>query len=212
MRNIAIACLALCLNTTPVRAADRVALSFDDGPDPHTTPQLLDMLKAAGVVATFCVVGKNVAEWPELVAREHAEGHELCNHSWDHETLTKKNAGWEVSKTDNAIQKAAGVLPTVLRAPYGNIRYVGKCFEGRPVVGWGDKEDTLDWLHRDSARVERVAVAAEPGTIVLMHDIRPTTIEAVPGIIAGLKARGFTFVTVSQIAPDTCGKQKQAQK
>lgn len=190
-----------------------VALSFDDGPDEVLTPRLLDILKEAGVTATFCLVGRRVAQWPSIVRRMYAEGHELCNHSWDHATLTQANVGREIAKTDAAVEAASGARPRILRAPYGNTQYVGSCYTGRPFVGWGAWDDqkqeyvggdTLDWLHRSPPYITRAAVGTRPESIVLMHDIHRTTIASVPGIIAGLKARGFRFVHASQLWRSRC--------
>ncbi len=194
-----------------------VAPSFDDGPHVTFTPKLLDILKAKGVTATFCLVGQRVRQWPEIVKRIYSEGHQLCNHSWSHPLLTAGNVGREIAKTDEAIAEAIGIKgfkAPILRAPGGNIHYIGNCYDGRPFVGWGSwdgKEyvggDTLDWLHRSVRHIMRVAASAKPGEIVLMHDIHKTTIDSVPGIIEGLKARGMRFVHASVLWKHHCAPQ-----
>jgi peptidoglycan/xylan/chitin deacetylase (PgdA/CDA1 family) len=105
--------------------SDAVALTFDDGPDPVNTPALLDLLKEQGVKATFCVVGFRARDHPEIIARIAAEGHTLCNHSWQHlEGLAQRPAGyvmWDLESTQNAIHKAAPEAKVeYFRAPYGN--------------------------------------------------------------------------------------------
>jgi peptidoglycan/xylan/chitin deacetylase (PgdA/CDA1 family) len=200
-----IAALLMIVTTLPVTAGGVVALSFDDGPDPRLTPRLLDILRRENVVATFCLVGQRVAEHPEIARRMQAEGHELCNHSWNHPKLTRGNVDSQIAKTDAAIGAATGTVPRILRAPGGDIRNVGGCHGGRPFVGWGEHEDTLDWKYRNQSRIARVATEARPGTIILMHDIRPTTVASVPGIIAGLKARGMSFVRASSLWHHRCG-------
>ena len=208
---VVLAAFCYFLAVTAAAAGGRVALSFDDGPDAHLTPRLLDILRGAGVTATFCLVGKRVAQHPDIVRRIHAEGHELCNHSWSHPVLTAGNVGPEISKTDAAIRAATGTVPAILRAPYGAQGSVGSCYGGRPFVGWGGTGDTMDWRYRNAARVANAAVRVHSDEIVLMHDIHATSVAAVPGIIAGLRARGMSFVHASALwrhrcAPRIAGK------
>jgi len=189
-----------------------VALTFDDGPHKTLTPRLLDILRDEGVTATFCLVGQRVRDNPVLVARMRAEGHQLCNHSWSHPHLTRGNVESQISRTDAAIRSASGVAPSILRAPYGATGSVGECYRGRPFVGWGRWDgheyrggDTLDWLHRSVLHVTNAAVRAHDDDIVLMHDIHATTIASMQGIIAGLKARGMSFVHASNLWRNRCG-------
>ena len=198
---------ALCYflaTTSAAMAGGRVALSFDDGPDASLTPRLLDILRDARVTATFCLVGKRVVQHPDIVRRIHAEGHELCNHSWSHPILTGGNVGLEISKTDAVIRTATGTVPAILRAPYGATGSVGSCHSGRPFVGWGGTGDTMDWRYRNAGRVTSVAVKVHSDEIVLMHDIHSTSVAAVPGIIAGLRARGMSFVHASSLWKHRC--------
>lgn len=182
-----------------------VALTFDDGPDPALTPRLLDILAQEGVKATFYVVGRRVAEHPGIVQRAFREGHEIGNHSWSHPVLTQLSNAQvqaEFAKTDAAIEAATGTKPATVRAPYGSQSNRIAQIAARPMVLWDT--DTLDWLYRNSARVTRVADATGAGTIVLMHDVHPTTITAAPALIRGLKERGFRFVTVSDFLSGKC--------
>lgn len=188
----------------PNCAVDRcVALTFDDGPGPYTAT-LLDELAARGAPATFFLVGRNVAKYPELVAREAAQGNALGNHTWDHAWLTKLSAddvAAELDQTSAAIQAAAGLTPTLVRPPYG--AYDDQALEvlaarGDAAICWS--VDTEDWKNRDAGvTTQRALEAAAPGSIILMHDIHPSTVEAVPGIIDGLRAAGYTLVTVPQL-------------
>src|SRR5947209_14325050 len=101
-----------------------VAMTFDDGPSAKLTPKLLDLLAAHHIKATFFLIGENVAEHPEIVAREAREGHEVANHSWSHPNLGKMSDDGvrrELRKTDDAIRNAIGIRPTLLRPPYGNL-------------------------------------------------------------------------------------------
>src|SRR5436853_2474794 len=101
-----------------------IAMTFDDGPSAKLTPKLLELLAAHHIKATFFLIGQNVAENPELVAREAREGHEIANHSWSHPNLAKMfdgGARGQLGKTTEAIRNAAGIGPTLLRPPYGSI-------------------------------------------------------------------------------------------
>jgi peptidoglycan/xylan/chitin deacetylase (PgdA/CDA1 family) len=180
-----------------------VALTFDDGPVADTQ-RLLSMLATEGVRATFFTVGEMVTEHPEMVRAEVAAGDEVGNHSWSHPQLTHLSDSAvrsQVERTAQAIEDAGAPRPTLFRPPYGDIdARVGAdlAAEGQPAILWS--VDTLDWLHRDPNSVYRRAVnGVRPGSVVLMHDIHPTTVTAVPRIIATLKARGYTFVTVSEL-------------
>lgn len=180
-----------------------VALTFDDGPT-ESTRELLDVLAARDVKATFFLVGRNVEKHPELVRREHREGHELAGHSFTHADLgksSKKKITSELSRTQDAIRRATGATPDLMRPPYGSTskQLVKLAREmGMAQVMW--TVDPLDWRNRDSDAVERrVVKSVKPGSIVLLHDIHRTTVRAVPGIIDELKAEGYEFVTASEL-------------
>ncbi len=182
-----------------------VAITFDDGPSPKLTPQLLDMLKARKVKATFFVVGQNAAAYPEIVKRIVDEGHEIGNHSWNHPQLTRLSRAAvdaQMSKTNAAIKAAAGFDPVVMRPPYGatnaalNKHYA--VAYGMKVILWS--VDPLDWKFRNSARVEQSIVSQTgPGGIILAHDIHPSTVAAMPATIDALLAKGYQFATVSEL-------------
>src|SRR3989441_7110330 len=101
-----------------------IAMTFDDGPSAKLTPKLLDLLAAHHIRATFFVIGENVAEHPEIVAREVREGHEIGNHTWSHPNLAKMSDDrirGQLRKTEDAIRSAIGNRPTLMRPPYGSI-------------------------------------------------------------------------------------------
>ena len=180
-----------------------VALTFDDGPA-ESTAELLDVLAARNVRATFFLVGENVVKHPELVRREHEAGHELGDHSYTHADLgnaSEKKVLDQLTRTQDAIRRASGVTPVLLRPPYGSVskRLTRITREmGLAQVLW--TVDPLDWEHRDTRYVEkRVLKAVKPGYVVLMHDIHPTSVKAVPKIIDRLAAEGYAFVTVSEL-------------
>ncbi|WP_272895160.1 polysaccharide deacetylase family protein [Nonomuraea sp. MG754425] len=177
-----------------------VALTFDDGPGVYTD-ELLRHLAAYRARATFFVIGQNVAAHPEVLRRTYEAGHEIGGHTWSHPDLTKLTAAAvraQFARTDQAVKAAIGVTPKLIRPPYGALSASVRRQTRRPMVLWS--VDTLDWLHRDSARVARKAVrSVRPGSIVLFHDIHPTTVAAIPQVLKLLSARGYRFVTVSRL-------------
>ena len=182
-----------------------IAMTFDDGPSATLTPKLLDLLAAHDIKATFFVIGENVAEHPDIVARAAREGHEIANHSWSHPNLAKMSDDGvrrQLWQTDEAIKSATGTRPTLLRPPYGSIterekRWIHDEF-GYQIVLWD--VDPYDWKRPGPAVVRnRILQETRPGSIVLSHDIHPGTIEAMPSTFDALEAKGFKFVTVSEL-------------
>jgi peptidoglycan/xylan/chitin deacetylase (PgdA/CDA1 family) len=193
-----------------------IALTFDDGPMPDTA-RLLRILRRRGVRATFFLVGQMVDEHPELVRQELADGHELGDHSWNHANLPTLSAAGvrsQLSRTQEAVRRAAGVVPEVFRPPYGstNARVAGIARQFKlPQILW--EVDPLDWRDRNTATVQRRVIrGARRGDIVLMHDIHPTTVSAVPAILDRLSKEGFTFVTVSELFGGTLTPGRKYEK
>ena len=182
-----------------------IAMTFDDGPHGTLTPKLLDMLAARRIKATFYVVGQCVAEYPEILKRAAREGHEIASHSWSHPNLGKMSdeaVRNELRKTDDLIKATIGVRPTNMRPPYGSItpRQKGWIHDefGYRVIIWD--VDPFDWKRPGSAVVtSRIVNQAKPGSIILAHDIHPATVEAMPETFDQLLAKGFKFVTVSEL-------------
>lgn len=182
-----------------------IALTFDDGPHATLTPKLLDILKEKGVKATFFVLGQCVEANPDVLQRAVAEGHEIGNHSWDHKAFPKVGASGltsQITNTNAAIEKAGGPKPTLVRPPYGatNSAITKRLNEefGLKVIMWD--VDPLDWKVRNSEHVRsEILKGTKSGSIVLAHDIHPTTVAAMPQTIDELKAKGFQFVTVSEL-------------
>ena len=179
-----------------------IAMTFDDGPSAKLTPKLLDLLAAHHIKATFFLIGQNVAENPEIVARE---GHEIANHSWSHPSLAKMSddgVRGQLRKTEDAIRSAIGNRPSLLRPPYGSItarqkKWINQEF-GYKIVLWD--VDPLDWRRPGPNVVcNRIIKNTRAGSIVLAHDIHPGTIEAMPCVLNQLEAKGFKFVTVSEL-------------
>jgi len=182
-----------------------VAITFDDGPSPENTPRLLDMLKKRGLKATFFVVGQCAVEYPDIMKRIAAEGHEIGNHSWSHPLLTKLGEGAvteQLQRTHDAIQQTAGVTAKVMRPPYGGFTANQRVWAHKK---WGYKTilwdvDPLDWKVRNAGHVEsEILKRTVNGSIILAHDIHKSTVDAMPGTLDGLLAKGHKFVTVSEL-------------
>jgi peptidoglycan/xylan/chitin deacetylase (PgdA/CDA1 family) len=182
-----------------------IAMTFDDGPSAKFTPKLLDLLAARHIKVTFFVLGELVAENPQVVARAAQEGHEIASHSWSHPNLAKmsqENVRSQLQRTDDAITSATGKRPTLFRPPYGSITPREKAWIhdqfGYDIILWD--VDPLDWKRPGPAVVRsRILKETRPGSIVLSHDIHPGTIEAMPSTLDELQAKGFKFVTVSEL-------------
>ncbi len=180
-----------------------IALTFDDGPGPDTQ-RLLKTLAAKKVRASFFLLGRNVAARPGVVTAIARGGHALGNHTWDHKNLTtlpEPELAAQFSRTAGAVRNATGANPTMVRPPYGALNDGVRAWLARsrtPVIMWN--VDTLDWKTRSALiTTQRALDGARPGAIILMHDIHASTVDAVPGIIDGLRARGYTLVTVPQL-------------
>ena len=188
-----------------------VALTFDDGPGPYTDA-VLDVLEAKGVKATFFVLGSHVDEHKGTVARAAADGDVIGNHSWSHADLTKTGSAQtasELDRTADAVAQATGSRPTLLRPPFGAMSasvHAAAADRGLPLILWD--VDTEDWKNRDPQITTQRALAATNGSIILMHDIHASTLEALPGLVDQLRARGFTLVTVPELLGTTTPGEK----
>ena len=182
----------------------KVALTFDDGPHPIYTKQLLDGLKERGIKATFFVIGEQIEGNETLLKRMVKEGHLIGNHTYHHVDLSKisEEEGFlEIKKTNQKIYDVTGQETCLIRPPFGAWN---KSFETHlqmiPVM-WD--VDTLDWKVKDpSVILERVLEGTQENGIILMHDYYETSVEAVWSIVEELSRRGYQFVTVDQIIMD----------
>ncbi|MDA2814686.1 polysaccharide deacetylase family protein [Nocardiopsis sp. RSe5-2] len=184
-----------------------VALTFDDGPGART-PDLLDTLAEYDAPATFFQTGRTIDKYPETVRRAYAEGHEIGNHTINHPDLTTLDEAGvrdELAPVNERIRRETGSVPVLMRPPYGatddTVAEVSADL-GLAQILWN--VDTEDWKDRDAEIVaERAIEGAEPGAIILMHDIHGTTVDAVPAILEELTDQGYTFATVSQMLGET---------
>jgi peptidoglycan/xylan/chitin deacetylase (PgdA/CDA1 family) len=180
-----------------------VALTFDDGPGSQT-PTLLRYLREADALATWFPLGDVIDGAPARLLAVAAAGHEIGNHSWSHPQLTASSNGQietQIDRTAKLIEELLGTRPTLVRPPYGAInRRVAAELKSlnSPAILWD--VDPEDWRYLNSDRVYRsVMRQVRPGSIVLLHDIHPTTVAAVPRMLKALAGRGYTFVTVSEL-------------
>jgi peptidoglycan/xylan/chitin deacetylase (PgdA/CDA1 family) len=185
-----------------------VALTFDDGPSTYT-PQVQAILQRYGVKATFFPIGQNIAQFPTYLQQALAEGNAVGNHTFTHPhlpTLSSTSIYQELHEAQNSVLHATSTRPTVFRPPYGEYNadvLTASSQLGMAFVTWSAAAD--DW-HNPQPPAETIAShilsAARNGAIFLLHEgggNRAHTVAALPAIITGLQARGFTLVTLPQM-------------
>ncbi|MBC5796614.1 polysaccharide deacetylase family protein [Sphaerospermopsis sp. LEGE 00249] len=183
-----------------------IALTFDDGPWPKSTAQVLDILKKNNIPGTFFVVGQNVKNYPDLTRRIVAEGHSIANHTWHHwyHHMNAQAAAYEVANTTDIIFKTTGVKSGLFRPP-GGIMTNGVVSYARnnkyAIIMWSS--DSIDYSRPAVPRlINNIFKSAKPGGIVLMHDgggDRTHTVQALPEIISRFRKQGYKFVTVPEL-------------
>lgn len=169
--------------------SDSIALTFDDGPDPATTPQILEILKLANLKATFFVIGKNAEKNPELIKAISADGHTIGNHSYSHSAgiglFSRQKLVNDVNQCTDTIEKVTGVKPVLFRPPFGvtNPRYAYLLqTTGLKSIGWSIRSyDTT--IENEKKLYNRITSQLKAGSIVLLHDTSTTTIRMLPALI-----------------------------
>jgi len=186
-----------------------VALTFDDGPTPEAVDQVLSILRERKVKATFFLIGGALEEHPELGRRIAQEGHELGNHSYSHDRMIFKTPSFireEIERTDQLIRNTGYQGPIQFRPPYGKKLvllpyYLSKTH--RKSIMWDIEPDSNPDLAKDANKiVAHVLSQARPGSIIILHVMYKSgapSLNAVPGIIDGLRQRGYEFKTVSEL-------------
>ncbi len=194
-------------------AGNRIALTFDDGPCPIYTGQILDILRSHGVKATFFVCGQNVERCPEVLRRTHGEGHTIGNHGYSHPYPFFRSRDFfarEIDLTQEAIEKVTGEQPKFFRPPFG-ARWPGlypvSKQRGLRLVNWSDTG--YDWKFDTERIVLETLKTLGPGSIILLHDgcqvdppervDRSATVMALPAILDGAVKAGFTFVSLGEL-------------
>ena len=204
---------------TPYRTGKTVYLTFDDGPDDKNTPAVLDILREAGVKATFYVTGRQAEAHPDVLRRIYDEGHAIGNHSYDHryEKLYPDVNGFlaEMERTDEIIYGILGVRPLILRAPGGTIGHFTAAYapairaNGYVEHDWNvSSADAApghpvaqDFIDNISSETDQEVAART--AIILMHSSEghEETVKALPKIIELLKAKGYTFGVITPMTP-----------
>ena len=184
-----------------------VALTFDDGPHPIYTEQILDLLDQYGAKGTFFLVGEQAEKNPRVVFRMYEEGHELANHTYTHPFTTYiPKIMKEIQQTNDTLFEITGYSPKLFRPVEGNytdqlVEEVVK--EGYKIVMWSWHQDTEDWKDPGvNAIVNKVLNGIEEGNIVLFHDggsNREQTVKALEIILPELKKQGYKFITVTEM-------------
>ena len=181
--------------------AAKVALTFDDGPSPRCTPQLLDGLRELGAKATFFVVGCQAVKDPDIVRRIADEGHQVGNHSYDHaalDRLTPAQALADLEKNDALLRELLGDGDYWVRPPYGLLTDDEAARLTVPLINWS--VDTEDWRTKDCDKILDVIYRCTgDGDIVLLHDRYLNTVDAALKAVAHLQQQGYVFVTVSEL-------------
>jgi peptidoglycan/xylan/chitin deacetylase (PgdA/CDA1 family) len=188
----------------PPPDAPMIALTYDDGPG-NGAMSIVDTLKQYNAHATFFNLGWRVDANPERAKAIVEAGNQIGNHSWDHPDLTKlpeDQARSQLANTSARIEQATGVQPTVCRPPYGAVNDMVKTLaveQGCAIVNWS--VDTNDWQHKDNPQAvhDWVLSHAEPGAIILMHDIYESTAEATKTIVPDLLNAGYRLVTIDEL-------------
>ncbi len=192
-----------------IRATERsfegkklIALTFDDGPSAATTTALLDVLFKKDVLATFFMLGNMAQGNPDLVKQVEKEHHEIASHTMYHQNLVSippESAEADIREAKRVISSIVGHDPVYTRPPYGNHNDTVRATAGTPIILWS--VDSEDWRHKDTEAIKNTVMSeAYDGAIILMHDIYPSTIEAVPVVIDELRKAGYEFATIEELA------------
>jgi peptidoglycan-N-acetylglucosamine deacetylase len=201
-------------------AKNKLVISFDDGPDARWTPRILNVLKEKHAPAVFFVIGEAANSAPDLLKREYNEGHEIGNHTFTHpqfDEISHTQLKWELNLTQRLIESTLGVKSLLFRPPYGIDHQPEYAEEVQQLpypqeLGYiivGQRVDPDDW-RTDGAKpqrpakeiVEDVMRQANKGNVILLHDgggEREQTVEALPMIIDGLRAKGYQFTSISDL-------------
>lgn len=191
-----------------------IALTFDDGPNPLYTPQLLDILKEAGIKATFFVMGKQALKYHHILERMHSEGHIIGCHSFSHRhawLMSPWHTFKDLELTYQAIESFLGYKPRWYRPPWGMFNLCSAAAARKldlKIAYWSI--EAQDWEATTTAQhiYDTIISRAQPGSIIVLHDNRGApgapakTLEALPSIIEALKKKGYTFVTLDQLKGD----------
>jgi len=199
----------LCVHRAP-RAGRRIALTFDDGPDPEWTPRVLALLDAHRVRSTFFLVGERAARAETTVRAIADAGHEVASHGWSHRSLWlcgPRRTADEIDRASDTLTRLTGTVPRLFRPPWGMVNaamFPLLRARGLRPVFWSIQPEGLRPAAAD-AQAAHVVARAHPGAIVDLHDAEGTPgaparlVDALPAMIDGLRARGYELTTVSEL-------------
>ncbi|SDX55370.1 polysaccharide deacetylase family protein [Tepidimicrobium xylanilyticum] len=187
-----------------------IALTFDDGPHPKFTNEILDILKEYDIKATFFVLGKFAEAYPEIIIRQWQEGHEIGNHTYSHvdaKSVSKKILYEEYKKTQEIIENLVNNRPKLFRPPYGSFDSQALDImemDNSIMVLWSSHQDSKDWSNPEVDEIVNTTLSSiKNGDIILFHDYvyynKSNTVEALKIIIPELINRGYKFVTISEL-------------
>ena len=191
--------------TLPAPAEQKlIAFTFDDGPSNHTR-YLIDEMNKRGMKATFFMLGQNAEKFPETIQYMYQSGHQLGSHTYDHDDIKKlanEDFMWQINKADTAISNAVGVIPNAFRPPFGSYSSEKIGLIDKTIVLWS--LDTNDWRHKNEENGAQIVCDAimnnvSDGSIVLMHDLYPNSINGALMAADQLLAQGYKFVTIDEI-------------
>ena len=185
----------------PVKIKPMIALTFDDGPHPQYTVQILNALKKYNGHATFFVVGNRTQKYSGVIKQISKNGNQIGNHTYSHKQLTKLSESGiknELKKTSDILQNIIQKKPSIIRPTYGSVNNRVKSCAGAPLILWSI--DTLDWKTKSkTTTVNKVVGKVKDGDIVLMHDLYKTSAQAAEAIIQNLTAKGYKLVTIDEL-------------
>ncbi len=189
---------------SPQKETKKIAITFDDGPNPYFTMELLEGLKKRGVKATFFVLGEEVEKFPEILSAVHEDGHLIGVHSYKHvnfRQIGQQKAIEQVKKTQTAIHDVTGEYANFIRPPYGC--WPKELSKQVPLIEILWDVDPMDWATADADTVvQRVLDNTEEGSIILLHDASASSVQAAFTIIDTLEKQGYEFVTVEELLLD----------
>ncbi|MCD7101380.1 polysaccharide deacetylase family protein [Pseudoclavibacter sp. 13-3] len=195
---------------TPADLVACAAVTFDDGPSDYTDTILGDFA-TAGSHASFMVEGQHAVIYPQQIRDEIAQGHTVCNHTWDHPALTDLTSAQvhdQLTRTDDAVERICGVRPAHVRPPYGFYDDTVAQASPHPLVLWD--VDSLDWKEPGQGVVhDKILREAKAGSIVLMHDVHEPTMEMMPKLLRDLRAAGLTLVNLDTLLARAPEQQTQ---
>ena len=177
-----------------------VAFTFDDGPYDAVTKQIVNVLVKNKSRATFFVVGNRIERYQEALKYAYEHGNQIGTHTYDHGDLSKMKKHQilqEISQSKNAIREVIGEDPGLLRPPYGTVNNKIRKLVGLPMIYWS--VDSRDWQSRNKKQILEQCKGIQDGDIILMHDLYPTTADAVKKLIPSLVKKGYQLVTIEEL-------------